>query len=108
MLATTLVMRATTYGGRGMYPNESRHSCPTVKFHLTSCFRAAALCGASYFSHAPRVRDGAFHHVSKAFSREDRQIDQPVSRRDSPAFHLHATLARMLDAMLIGPDYTDG
>src|SRR5262249_12025653 len=38
MLSTARGMRATTWGGRCMSPTDTRHACPTVRFHVTHDF----------------------------------------------------------------------
>jgi hypothetical protein len=44
----------------------------------------------------------SFSHSLISSRREDLQIEQPISCRDSPAFHFYTTLPRMLGATLIG------
>src|SRR5262245_54080812 len=50
---------------------------------------------------ADLVVEGVSHSLISS-RREDLQVEEPISCRDSPTFHCYTTLARMLGATLIG------
>src|SRR5687767_9859963 len=51
--------------------------------------------------HSTRFSGKGYHCSSKASRGEDLQVEEPVWCGDSPAFHFHATLTRMLGSTLI-------
>ena len=55
----------------------------------------------SEMSHSIALRGGGCHHAAEPSGGEDVDVEAPVCRGDSSAFHVHAPLARVLSPTLI-------